>query len=268
MSKEEKKDAPVEEPKTPEANPADPTAAKPEDKKEPTIKETLKEGEGEGDKKPDGDKKPEGNLIPESAFLEEKKGRKKAEKDLKELQEKIAAGESSKEEISSDIDALAEEYGIDKNFLKKFEEATIAKVKAAAKEEAKKEADEKASKDKSESEKKDKADKIEKAFQKGFGAAMEKFPELKDIVVPSVIKTLSLDPANQEKTFSQLIEETYGAARRGKGTIENPTPRGGKEPGEIDFARAAKDTEYFKEIMADPDLKKKYNAGLEKRVTF
>lgn len=257
MSKEAKKDAPVEEPKQPEA-PTDPKEEKPEDKKEPTIKEAL-----DGDKKPEAPAKKE-NLIPEAAFLEEKKGRKEAEKALKELQDKIAAGDAGKDEISEDLDALADEYGIDKNFLKKFEAATTAKAKAAAK----KELEEEAAKARKPQEEKEKAEKIDAAFKKGFGAAMEKFPELKEIVVPSVIKTLSLDPANADKTFSQLIEETYGNARSGKRTIENPTPRGGKEPGEIDFARAAKDTEYFKEIMADPEMKKKYNSGIEKRISI
>ncbi|MFA6095645.1 MAG: hypothetical protein WC767_02270 [Candidatus Paceibacterota bacterium] len=261
MSKEEKKDAPVEESKKPETPAAPASDKKPsEEKKEPTIGEEL--GIEDKGKKPDAPAKE--NLIPEAAFLEEKKGRKKAEKALEDLQAKIAAGESGKEEISADIEALAEEYGIDKNFLKKFEAATTAKAKA----EAKKELEEEAAKARKPQEEKDRAEKIDNAFKKGFGAAMEKFPELKEIVVPSVIKTLSLDPANQDKTFSQLIEETYGAARSGKRTIENPTPRGGKEPGEVDFARAAKDTAYFNEIMADPDLKKKYNSSIEKRISL
>lgn len=253
MSIEEKKDAPVEEPKKP-ADPADP-AKKEEEKKEPTIKEAL----GTAKTEPKGKE----NLIPEAAFLEEKKGRKEAERKLKELEESIKAG-ATKEEISEDLDALAEEYGIDKDFLKKFEKATTAKAKAAAK----KELEDEAAARRAPVEEKEKQDRIDTAFKKGFGAAMEKFPELKGIVKEGVIKTLSLDPANADKTFSQLIEETYGDARSGKRTIENPTPRGGKEPGEIDFDKARKNTEYFKEIMADPELKKKYNAGIEKRINL
>jgi hypothetical protein len=81
-----------------------------------------------------------------------------------------------------------------------------------------------------------------------------------------VIKTLSLDPKNSNKTISQLIEETYGNALPGKRSIEQNKPGGSKESGEIDFDRAKKDGSYFKEIMADPGLKKKYNDNLIGRV--
>jgi len=254
MTDVEKKVAPVEEPKKPEDKPTDPAAPKPEDKKEPTIKETL------GEQKPEP-KAP--NMIPEAAFLDEKKGRKEAERKLKELEDSIKAG-ASKEEISGDIEKIAEKYGVDKDFLKEFSAATKAQAKAEAKKEL--EAEEAAKR--APQDEKDRQGKIDAAFKKGYGAAMEKFPELKDIVKESVIKSLSLDPANADKTFSQLIEDTYGNARSGKRTIETPTPRGGKEPGEVDFARAAKDTAYFKEVMADPELKKKYNAGIHTRIAI
>jgi len=92
-------------------------------------------------------------------------------------------------------------------------------------------------------------------------------PEYENLVNREVIKVLSLDPKNANKTFAQLIEETYGKAITGKRTIETTKPGGGKEPTEIDFDKALKDTEYFKEIMSNPTLKKKYNDSISSRVS-
>ena len=46
-------------------------------------------------------------------------------------------------------------------------------------------------------------------FEKSFMETMAAMPEYEGIVNEDVIKTLSLDPANQSKTFAQLIKETY-----------------------------------------------------------
>jgi hypothetical protein len=51
--------------------------------------------------------------------------------------------------------------------------------------------------------------KIEVIFQKYFKIAIDGMPEYKDIVDPSVIKALSLDPINANKTFQQIIIEAY-----------------------------------------------------------
>lgn len=50
---------------------------------------------------------------------------------------------------------------------------------------------------------------IDAAFRKYFALAMDTLPQYKDIVDSAVIKELSLEPANGNKTLSQLIIETY-----------------------------------------------------------
>lgn len=240
---------------TPAEKPVETPEAKPEEKKEQTIGDVL-DGEGGEDK---GKPKSE-NAIPEAAFLEEKKGRKEAEKraekaeaDLKALKESIEGG-ATKSEISEDVEALAEKHGVDKDFLKEFA-ATIEKR-------VRKEGEAAADKAAETGKEKDRQEKIDKAFSEHFDKAMADMPEFKDIVNKDVIKTLSLDPKNAKKTFKQLIEDTYGNAIPGKRTVETTKPGGGKDPGVVDMARAKKDSAYFKEVMADPELKKQYNEKL------
>jgi len=50
---------------------------------------------------------------------------------------------------------------------------------------------------------------IDIIFNKYFDLAMQDLPEYKDIVDPDVIKKISLNPVNKDKTFNQIIIETY-----------------------------------------------------------
>ena len=52
---------------------------------------------------------------------------------------------------------------------------------------------------------------IDEAFKKHFTLAINDMPEYKNIVDPKVIKELSLKPENINKTFPQLIAETYSS---------------------------------------------------------
>jgi hypothetical protein len=58
---------------------------------------------------------------------------------------------------------------------------------------------------------KQKKEEIDKIFQKYFTLAMDTMPEYKNIVDPLVIKELSLKSENGNKTFQQLITETYAS---------------------------------------------------------
>lgn len=193
---------------------------------------------------------PKENSVPEHIFLEQKKARKEAEKRIKELEAMINDG-ATKKEVSSDIASIAKEYDIDPDFLDKFAKSVRS--------EATREVDERLSTTLGELEKKNNAEKIEKAFNTHFNLAIEAMPEFKDIVNPSVIKSLSMLPQNGNKTFSQLIEETYGNAITGKRTIQSTVPSGGKEPAPLDYNRANTDKEYFAQVMANPKLKEEYN---------
>lgn len=209
------------------------------------------------------DKPKEVESVPLSTFLDEKNGRKQAEKNAEQAAAKIAELEASikngatKSEVTDDIAAIAKEFDVDVNFLSKLASAMTIKTKKEVNDET--EAQLKPLKEK------ERQEKIDAAFKKGFNAAMEKMPEFEKIVNPEVIKTLSLDPRNADKTFTEIIEETYGNALTGRRTTERTTPGGGKEPAPLDYNRARKDTAYFKEVMANPKLKAEYNAKMIER---
>lgn len=207
-------------------------------KKEETVGEALS--------------KPES--VPLSVFLELKKDNKELAKQMKDLQKSIETG-ATKKEVSADLKALADEHNVDIDFLEKLVDTLGAK------------AEEKISSKLKPLEDKERKIKSDSIFEDKFGKAIEAMPEYKDIVSKDVIKSLSLDPANQNKTWRQIIEGAYGHLITGRKTLESSTARGGKEDSqEVDFAKAAKDTKYFSEIMANPELKKKYNTGLAERL--
>lgn len=231
------------------------TDTTPEAKVEVEVKEPTA-GEVTGAQAPT---KKESDTIPISAFLDEKKGRKEAERArddaqtrVSELEQSIKAG-ATKAEVSADIEAIAKEYDVDAGFLSKLASAMQAKAKTAVDEKLRP------------LEEKDREAKINVAFKGAYEGAMERMPEFKAIVNPDVIKALSLDPRNANKTFTQIIEEAYGNAVPGKRSIESTVAGGGKEPAPLDMTRARKDNAYFAEIMANPQLKAEYNAAMLKR---
>lgn len=246
-------DTSVETEKKPEGDaPADTKPEEGKDEGEKTVGEIIEA------KKPSEKKEPE--TVGLDKFLEEKKARKAAEKKLKELESRLDDGEKlDADTISDEIVAIGEEFEVDPKFLSKLTKALTKKAAA--------EADAKVTDRLKPLEEKDREERLDKTFKTHFDAALEKFPpELAKIVKPDVIKTLSLDPRNSKKTFSDLIEETYGHVVPGKRSIEKTTPGGGKEPEPIDFDKARRDPAYFREIMADPKRKKAYNEGIEHRI--
>ena len=226
-------------------------AAEPAKPKEETIGEAL----GTTEKTED---KTKSDTVPLSVFLEMKKDNKKLERDFNELKKSIEGG-ASKKEISSDLKALAEEHGVDKKFLQDF--ANNIKTQMEAETEAK------ISEKLKPITEKDKKTEIDSKFNTLWDKLLVENPEYKDIANKEVIKTLALNPQNSNKAFSKILEEAYGHLITGKKSIENSTPRGGKNDNqEIDFGKARSDPAYFSEIMSNPTLKAKYNADLEKRV--
>ena len=182
-------------------------------------------------------------VVDEYVFVAEKKARKAAEKELKSLRDSIENG-ATKQEISDSISEIADEHNIDKEFLQKLASSIKAETKRELVED------------------KDKENKFETAFKSQYEIAMERAPEFKSIANPEVIKTLAIQPQNAKKTLSQILEDTYGNAITGKRTIETSTPNGGKDPEPLDYSRAEKDIEYFKEVMKDPKKKAQYNAQM------
>lgn len=223
-----------EETVTPEQEPAAPIEQPAEAPKEETIGELFNE-------------KTQPESIPKARLDKEIAKRKEAEKALADLQRKATEEDMSKGEIATDLKALADEHGIDPSFLNKLAGAIKAQAEAGFEERLRPITE------------KEQRAKRDAAFNAGFTKAMDNMPEYEGIVNPAVIKTLSLDPSNANKTFRQLIEEAYGNVSKGKKTLETALPRGGNASGELDYQRAKSDPAYFKEVMADPVLKKKYN---------
>ena len=190
-------------------------------------------------------------------YKKERKDKRQLEARIKKLESLIEDG-ASEDEISDDIDDLAEEFNVDKVFLKKLEKSVESKIASRLEESVN-------SKLKP-LEEKEKAQKFNDVFNTYYESALEKMPDFKGVVNKDIIKQLALNPVNANKTISKIIEETYSNALGGRRTIETNTPRGGAVPNEVDFDKARKDPEYFKEVLADPELKRKYNDGLAQRV--
>lgn len=201
--------------------------------------------------------KKEPKMVPEAALLEYKKDAKELAKEVKELRKIIEEGKSSKE-VSADIRELADEFGITESAVEKL----VKKVGQINKEDLEKELEARLKP----IQEKEKSVNVDKTFDEHFDKLMEAMPEFKTIANREVIKSLALDPKNANKTFAKILEESYGHLVTGKKTLEKTQARGGNSDAPIDFERAKKDMEYYKEIMANPELKKQYNDDLPNRL--
>jgi hypothetical protein len=200
----------------------------------------------------------EPKMVPESALIEYKKENKVLLKELKKTQDMIAEG-ATKKEVSASLKAIAEEYKVDEGFL--------TKLSALIKADAEADVDERVSSKLKPIQEKENATRIDKIFSEHYDKTLEAMPEYKDIANRGVIKSLTLDPANANKTFAQILENAYGhLLPKGKRTLDAAKAGGDKEPAAVDFRKAKSDPEYFKEIMADPARRKEYNADLQKRL--
>jgi len=243
MSTEPNTPAPeVTEPETtvqtaPEVTP-EPTA--PVAAPEPTVAQML------------GEKKVEN--VPIARLNKEIQRKKELENEVLRLQEQLASKPKEVRVDNLDLRSLAEEHNIDPEFLDKLAKTIKAQAESDIDEKIRPltERDARESRD--------------KAFAEHFAKTIEAMPEFKEVVNPSVIKQMALNPENANKTFSQLIEEAYGNTVVGKRTIETNSPRGGGKNEGLDIDRARQDTAYFKEVMANPELKRQYNEGLTNRV--
>jgi len=195
-------------------------------------------------------------MVPEGALIERKQEIKELKGEMKELRRLMEEG-SSKKEISSEITSLAEEHNVDPDFLQKLVKLTESQTEAKLEERFE-------SKLKPITEK-ERLNEIDKRFTLNFDKTLEQMPEYKDIADKSIIKTLTLDPANSNKTFGKILEEVYGKFITGKKTLE-PTSARVEQIDIIDLKRAKVDSGYFDQIMKDPQLKAKYNEGLAQRI--
>jgi hypothetical protein len=246
---EEVKDVPVEE--TKETKPV-------ETKTEPTkeVKEVVKVGDALKTVKETKEPK----MVPEAVLIEYKKEAKEVRKELDALKKSIEEG-ATKKEVTGTLKEIADEYGVDPEFLDKF--ATTVRKETEAVAEAKLQP----IKDK------ENAEKFDKLFDSEYEKAVAENPEYAKLVNKDVIKALTLNPRNANKDLDAkliqtVFESSYGHLVTGKKTLTPTNPRGGTSEPEIDVAKARSNPEYFKEIMADPELKKKYNEEMIKTNRF
>lgn len=204
---------------------------------EPTIEETIGE-------QPD-------DRVPLKTFLEIKNEKKALERELKRVRSSAQQG-ATKSEIRADLQAIADKYDVDVDFLTELSSVIYAQAKGDAEEVIKPVLEKEAK------------ERVDKALTENINKALEVMPEYEGVVNKDVLKSLARLPENKNKTFQQLIEETYSKTVTGKRTMETSTPRGGKEL-VYDESRI-NDPEYFSEVMASPELKKKYNDSLVDRL--
>lgn len=176
---------------------------------------------------------------------------------------------TSEKPDSVPIARLDKEIARRKELEQKLRELTQEKEEDPAVKDAEKDPDVKALAEKlAKIEEKEKMATREARLDAALTKALEESPEFADIANREVIKQMALNPANREKTFAQLLDEAYGNALGGKRTIESTTPRGGAKEAKVDIEKARRDNQYLKEVLADPELRKQYNEGLELRINL
>lgn len=193
-------------------------------------------------------------------YMTEKKARQAAEKKIADLEKSIQNG-ATHQEISSDIESIGDEYGVDKDFLAKLVNSIKTTVGSEFESKLKPINDEK------------ERVRFDATFSQKLSDAMKVMPEYEKVVNPDVIKQLLLvrdangKLVNGNISLEQLIENTYVNAIGGKRVLETSSPRGRQEPTDIDNQRMNTDTAYYKEVMSNPSLKAKYNAGTADRLS-
>lgn len=223
----------------------------PEDKSDEPTLNSLQNSE-EKNKIPDS--------IPYSRFKEVNDESKAKDALITELQEKLESLDSkpTKADAAEGLSEIAKEYNLDEEALgrvaKSIEAAALAKVQETVEPLTKAQKESQAN----------------HAFEKMYTSALENHPQYKDIANKEVIRQLAFNPANANKTFSQLLKDVYGSVAgksQGSKTMET-TQKGRTETIEkIDYKRASSDSEYFKQIMADPKLKAEYNSKVVEDVS-
>lgn len=222
--------------------------------------EAKAKAEAEAEKKPVGEilkEKKEAKLVPEAVLIETKKEVKELKKELADAKKQLEDG-VSKKEVSASLKELAEEYELPEEFLQKL--IGLTRKEAEAEIEAKMGAELKPLKEK------EAREKFDATFKEHFDKSLEALPEYKGVADMELIKTLAKTPEYASKTFEQIFEKLYPNVKTTRKTLDESKPTRGGTRQEIDYAKAKEDSDYFKEIMADPQLKKEYNENLKNRV--
>lgn len=217
------------------------------DAKEETIADAIKDKDEH--KLPDS--------IPYNRFKEKVDENKELAARVEELEKAIQQSDLSKKEVSSEVKDIAEEFGIDESVLDKLAQRIQAQAQQTIEEKL------------APLTQKERAEKQEKVLSQMLDRAFEAHPEYKGVANPEVIKQLALNPANANKTMSQILSETYGSAVQApeKKTMETTSPGKSDVIDSVDYNRAQTDSEYFSKIKADPKLKAEYNEKMREQLS-
>lgn len=195
--------------------------------------------------------------IPYNRFKEKVEENKELASRVEELEKAIQSKDLSSREVSSEVKDIADEYGIDESVLDKLSQRLQAQAQATIEEKL------------APLNAKEKAEKQDKVLSQMLERAFEAHPEYKGIANPDVIKQLALNPANANKTMSQIMNDTYGNAVQSpdRKTMETTSPGKSEVIDSVDYDRAQRDSEYFAKIKADPKLKAEYNEKMTKELS-
>lgn len=188
---------------------------------------------------------PEKPKVGLDKFLEMKKDNKELRKEIQDLRKSIEQG-ATKKEVRRDIAALAEEHNVDPEFLSDLASAIRADAEQSMEERLRPLTE------------REQGQQRDAKFKQLLDMTVEEMPEYKGVINENILKQLAYNPANKDKTFAQLVEETYGAyVGKDRKTIETTRPH--VDASSVDYDRAKSDMDYYREVMADPLAKQKYN---------
>lgn len=227
------------------------------DKGTPSVKESAKVN-SDSTKNNDAEKSPD-ELKQIASDQKGRATKAEGERDtatarVKELEAELKGKSDDGKDVSDEnIKAMAEKHGVDPKFAQELADS----IKSGLSQEVKA-SEEKLTEAIQEGNNERNQEKLDKAFDAAFNVSSEEYGDLK--IDKDSVKDLYLarKGANADLTVADVLQTLYGAAA-GQSSSEDDARGGDRGDGEtIDFAKASKDPEAMKKIMADPKAKADY----------
>lgn len=238
----------------------------------------------DGDQKKPGSQKRSGLFKEFMGLKRELKDQKRANKEMDKQYREVASALGELVEVVKDlkgnknaqrdeIEEFAEEWGLDKEGLKKLtgilEKNLSTKFKPTkAKDDDEDEEDDEPRKKKSKSDPKKSeinTRKVELAIEAEYEDYLDSFPQVKGKINLKAIKRFIIgDEENLEKSFADIVAEMYPGVLDSKGGVDGGSDIGdGEDDGEkMDF----NDPKVLSQLDKNPKLKAKYHDDLLSRV--
>jgi len=247
-TEEEQKDPVVQsDTQSTEETPQDDTS-KEEESKEQTIADAVSE-------------KKQSDTVPLATYMSEKKQRQELQAKYDELQSNVEQKNDKGEDMSAkDIEKIAEDMGIDAESAKKFANAIGSKTSADMEE---------MKQTLAQIQQKEESSRVEKVLNQFYKEALENNPEFKGVANKQVVMQLAQMSANQSKTMTELLNDTYGTvANKASSPMESSSSNSKGTP-KVDFStlRSKPEAEQLA-VLKDPELKKQYNDYLIKNINL